>query len=192
MQKAIRPALALLAFIGLMFAHKAIGQTQDWPWLGVIITDISSGDVEGYNGGGAGSYITGVEYAGPASAAGLLRHDIIIAVDGRTTLNTRELTCLIQGRRPGDVVSVTVMRAGQQQSIPATLGSWPPSKDFPRPALGNCGKEPVSSLRGGQLAAAPPEFHQRMTAKAVSAGTPKTTARNGNSPTTEWPWVVPT
>jgi len=192
MKNAIRPALALLAFMGLVFAQKAIGQTQDWPWLGVIITDITSGNVEGYDGGGAGSYITGVEYAGPASAAGLLRHDIIIAVDGRTALNTRELTCLIQGRRPGDVVSVTVMRAGRQQSIPATLGRWPPSKEFPRPALGNCGKDPVSSLRGGQLAAALSDFHQRTTAKAASAGTPKTTARNGSSPTTEWPWVVPT
>lgn len=191
MQKATRPTLALLAFMGLMFAQKASGQTQDWPWLGVIITDISSGDVEGYKGGGAGSYVTGIEYAGPASDAGLLRHDIIIAVDGRSALNTRELTCLIQGRRPGDVVSVTVMRAGRQQSMPATLGRWPPSKDFPRPALGNCGKEPVSSLRGDQPARALSDFH-RMTAKAASAGTPKTMARNGNSPTTEWPWVVPT
>lgn len=184
MQKPSWPALALLAFMGLMLAHKAIGQTQDWPWLGVIITDISSGNVEGYKGGGAGSYVTGVEHGGPASAAGLLHHDIIIAVDGRSAVNTRELTCLIQGRRPGDTVAVTVMRAGRRQSIPATLGSWPPSKEFPRPALGNCGKEPVSGLGGGQFATAPPEF-RRMIAKAASAGTPKTAARNGNSPTTE-------
>ena len=185
MRKAIRPALALLTFMGLMFAQKASGQTQDWPWLGVIITDIGSGDVEGYQGGGAGSYVTGVEHAGPASDAGLIRHDIIIAVDGRSALNTRELTCLIQGRRPGDVVSVTVMRAGRQQSMPATLGRWPPSKDFPRPALGNCGQAPVSSLRGDQRARALSEFHQRTSAAAASAGTPKTMARNGNSPTTE-------
>jgi S1-C subfamily serine protease len=144
MRNAIRPALALLALAGLMFAHRAMGQTQDWPWLGVIITDISSGNVEGYGGGGPGSYVTGVEYAGPAFAAGLLRHDIIVAVDGRTALNTRELTCIIQGKRPGDVVSVTIMRAGRRQSVPATLGRWPPSHDFPRPALANCGKDPVS------------------------------------------------
>ena len=185
MRKAIRPALALLACTGLLFAQKASGQTQDWPWLGVIITDISSGTVEGYKGGGAGSYVTGIEQAGPASDAGLLRHDIIIGVDGRSALNTRELTCLIQGRRPGDVVSVTIMRAGQRQSIPATLGRWPPSKEFPRPAIGNCGKEPVSRLRAGQDALALSDFHWRMMAKAASVGTPKTMARNGNSPTTE-------
>lgn len=185
MQKTTRPALALLAFMGLMFAQKASGQTPDWPWLGVIITDISSGNIEEYKADGAGSYVTGIEHAGPASDAGLIRHDIIIAVDGRSALNTRELTCLIQGRRPGDVVSVTVMRAGQRQSMPATLGRWPPSKEFPRPAIGNCGKEPVSSVRRGQPALALSDFHQRTIATAASAGTPKTMARNGNSPTTE-------
>jgi hypothetical protein len=154
MQKTTRPALALLAFMGLMFAQTASGQAQDWPWLGVIITDISSGNIEEYKADGAGSYVTGIEHAGPASDAGLIRHDIIIAVDSRSALNTRELTCLIQGRRPGDVVSVTVMRAGQRQSMPATLGRWPPSKEFPRPAIGNCGKEPVSSVRAPRSACA--------------------------------------
>lgn len=147
MRNAIRPALVVLAALGLMSAEGAIGQTQDWPWLGVIITDINRVEVQGYRGGGAGSYVTGVEQPGPASAAGLIRHDIIVAVDGRTALNTRELTCIIQGKRPGDVVSVTVMRAGRQQSIATTLGRWPPSNEFPRPALANCGTDPVSSLR---------------------------------------------
>ena len=185
MRNAIRPALALLVLSSLTFVSHAMGQTQEWPWLGVIITDISDGKLQGYEGGGGGSYVTGAEQPGPASAAGLHRHDIIIAVDGRTALNTRELTCLIQGKRPGDTVSVTIVRGGRQQSVPATLGRWPPSKDFPRPALANCGKEPVSSLRGSQLAAILPAL--RMTVKAASAGRPNTMARNGSSPTTEWP-----
>ena len=146
MTNAIRPALALLACMGVMAAPRALGQAQEWPWLGVIITDISNGRLQGYEGvdGGGGSYVTGVEQPGPASAAGLHSHDIIIAVDGRTTLNTRELTCIIQGKRPGDVVSVTIMRGGRPQSLPATLGRWPPSTAFPRPALVNCGAGPVS------------------------------------------------
>ena len=184
MRNAIRPALALLVLSSLTFVSLAMGQAQEWPWLGVIITDISNGKLQGYEGGGGGgAYVTGVEQHGPASAAGLHSHDIIIAVDGRTALNTRELTCLIQGKRPGDTVSVTIVRGGRQRSVPATLGHWPPSKDFPRPALANCGKDPVSSLRGRQPAATLPD--QRMTAKAASAGTPNTMARNGSSPTTE-------
>ncbi|MBX9590605.1 MAG: PDZ domain-containing protein [Hyphomonadaceae bacterium] len=163
MRLAIRPALAVVAAMGLMLALSDSGRAEDWPWLGVIITDTNGSNLEGYGGSG-GSYVTGIESAGPAFTAGLLRHDIIIAVDGLSTVNTRELTCLIQGKRPGDTVLVTVMRAGRQTSLPATLGRWPESREFPRPALAHCGRDPVSGLRGGQPAAALPVFAQRMTA----------------------------
>lgn len=182
---AIRPALVLVASLVAACSASAFGQTQNWPWLGVIITDISNPHVHGDLGSGGGSYVTGVETPGPAFAAGLFRHDIIIAIDGRSTQNTRELTCLIQGKRPGDRVSVTIMRGGKERSMTATLGAWPPSMDFPRPAIANCGKEPVSSLHARQFAAVVPHPNQRATASAASAGTPNTTARNGNSPATE-------
>lgn len=146
MKIAVRPTLAVMVPIALLSLGGAVAQGGGWPWLGVIITDINRVNVEGYDGGGSGAYVTGVEQPGPASAAGLLRHDIIVAVDGKTTLNTRELTCLIQGKRPGDVVSVTVMRTGRPHSITPMLGSWPDVKDFPRPMPGNCGADPVSSL----------------------------------------------
>lgn len=146
MKIAVRPALAVMVSIALLLPQGAVAQNRGWPWLGVIITDINRLNVQGYDGGGSGAYVTGVEQPGPASTAGLQRHDIIVAVDGRTTLNTRELTCVIQGKRPGDVVSVTVMRGGKPHSITAMLGSWPDSTEFPRPTPGNCGGEPVSGL----------------------------------------------
>jgi serine protease Do len=185
MRKVIHRTFALFALTVLLNTGPAVAQVRDWPWLGVIITDISSGNVEGYIGGGGGAYVTGVEQPGPAFAAGLSRHDIIVGVDGRSTLNTRELTCLIQVKRPGDTILVTVMRGGRQQSVPATLGRWPENKEFPRPAVGNCGGDPVSSLRGPQLAAVVLPPVQRVTANAASAGTPNTTTRNGSSPMTE-------
>lgn len=145
MRNARWPALVLPAWISLIIASGATGQAPDWPWLGVIITDITKSDLDGRGGGEGGSYVTGVETPGPASAAGVLRHDIIVAVDGRAAINTRELTCLIQGRRPGDVVLVTIMRGGRQQSMTAKLARWPEFKDFPRPRSGDCGKDRVSA-----------------------------------------------
>lgn len=185
MRKVMHRTLASIALSVLLSAGPAMAQVRDWPWLGVIITDISSGNVEGYAGGGGGAYVTGVEQPGPAYAAGLFRHDIIVGVDGRSTLNTRELTCLIQVKRPGDTILVTVMRGGRQKSVRTTLGRWPENEEFPRPAAGNCGGDPVSSLRGSQLAAVLLPPAQRVSANAASAGTPNTTARNGSSPTTE-------
>jgi membrane-associated protease RseP (regulator of RpoE activity) len=146
MIRAIRPALALAAGIFTMPVQSAVGQLKDWPWLGVVITDISSGNVHGYTGGGSGSYITGVEEPGPAATAGLYRHDIIVGLDGRTALNTRELTCLLQGKRPGETVEVNFKRGGRERSMLVKLGSWPASKEFPPPANAHCSGAPVSSL----------------------------------------------
>ena len=108
-----------------------------------MVTDINRFNVDGYEGGGSGAFVTDIEDRGPALAAGLRRHDIIVAVDGRIALNTRELTCLIHGRRPGDTVSVTVMRDGRRYAVSVTLGAWP-ATDLAQPASGNCGREPVS------------------------------------------------
>ncbi len=164
MRYASRPTLALALLSGLAFVPSAAGQGREWPWLGVIITDISDGALLGYQGGGGGgAYVTGVEQPGPASAAGLHSHDIIIGVDGLSAVNARELTCLIQGKRPGDTVSVTILRGGRQKLMPTTLGRWPESKDFPRPAVANCGKDPVSSLRR-RPAASRRAYDQRATA----------------------------
>ena len=145
MRRAIRP-LAILAVFVLAMAQGATAQLRDWPWLGVSITDISSGDVEGYRGGGSGAYVTGIDTPSPAASAGLHRHDIIVGLDGRTTLNTRELTCLLQSKRPGEVIDVMFTRGGRMRTMKVTLGTWPGNSDFPRPADGRCGAAPVSDL----------------------------------------------
>lgn len=143
MKGPIQPLAALsLLFVALI--APVHGQMQDWPWLGVVITDISSGNVEGYTGGGAGSYVTGVEEPGPAFAAGLQRHDIIVGLDGRTALNTRELTCLLQAKRPGESVNVVFKRGGREQSMRVVLGRWPQASEFPRPASGRCPTQAIS------------------------------------------------
>jgi S1-C subfamily serine protease len=146
MAKARRLALSLLAAIGVFVASEGLGQTPDWPWLGVVISDISDNDAESLGSRESGSLVVSVEYAGPALAAGLRRLDIIVAIDGRPASNTRELTCIIQGRRPGDVVLVTVVRAGKSRMVPAKLGRWPDAKEFPRPSLSDCGRDKVSAL----------------------------------------------
>ena len=143
MRLSIWPAAGLGLWLFAMTAH-GHAQMQDWPWLGVVITDISSGNVEGYTGGGAGSYVTGVEEPGPAFAAGLRRHDIIVGLDGRIALNTRELTCLLQAKRPGESVEVFYKRGGREQALRVVLGRWPQVSEFPRPASGRCPTQAVS------------------------------------------------
>ena len=145
MAHAILLALALVAAIAAQSHWPARAQHMDWPWLGVVIADVGSTDPEGAGGNvGGGTYVTGVDQDGPSSVAGLLRHDIIVAVDGRPAGNTRELNCLIQPRRPGEVVMVTIMRGGRPRTFSVTLGRWPQSEHFPRPNFVECGRDRLS------------------------------------------------
>ena len=52
-----------------------------------------------------------------AKKAGLLQGDILIAFDGRTDRmsESQVLADLLRRRKPGDVVSVTVLRSGEKQ-----------------------------------------------------------------------------
>jgi S1-C subfamily serine protease len=143
MKVLIRPAAAIAIWLALS-APLAHAQLQNWPWLGVVITDINSGNVHGYTGGGFGSYVTGVEEPGPAFAAGLRRHDIIVGLDGRAAMNTRELTCLLQAKRPGESIEVLYKRGGREQALRVVLGSWPQATDFPRPVSSRCPTQAVS------------------------------------------------
>lgn len=147
MRSLIRPAAVLSMWLLAQLAPIAHAQLQDWPWLGVVITDINSGNVHGYTGGGAGSYVTRVEEPGPAFAAGLRRHDIIVGLDGRSALNTRELTCLLQAKRPGESVDVLYKRGGRENAMRIVLGSWPQAAGFPRPVSGGCPGQAVSALQ---------------------------------------------
>jgi S1-C subfamily serine protease len=144
MASKLRRALALSALAGALAATEAASQGLEWPWLGVTITDIVGVGLGDKGATDGGSYVTNVDHAGPASNAGVARHDIIIAIDGRRAINPRELTCLIQGRRPGDLVQVSIMRGGRPHTMPARLARWPEGR-FPPPLLGECGRDRISA-----------------------------------------------
>ncbi len=55
--------------------------------------------------------------------------DIIVAIDGQPVTTNGDLRGLIENsKHPGDVSSVTVLRDGQRQDIPVTLGERPPTQ----------------------------------------------------------------
>jgi 2-alkenal reductase len=54
--------------------------------------------------------------------------DIILAIDGRSVGSTGELRSYIENNKnPGDTVTLTVSRNGQQLDVPVTLSERPPS-----------------------------------------------------------------
>ena len=88
----------------------------------------------------SGALVTDVVNGSPADKAALkgstgettfqLQHvktggDVIAAVDGKIVHASNELSELIAAHKPGDVVTITVIRDGAQHNVQVTLGSRP-------------------------------------------------------------------
>jgi S1-C subfamily serine protease len=88
----------------------------------------------------SGALITDVVNGSPADDAGLkgatgettfqLQHvktggDVVIAVDGKPVLQNNDLSKLVAQHKPGDTVTLNIIRGGQHATVDVTLGSRP-------------------------------------------------------------------
>lgn len=73
----------------------------------------------------AGALIAAVESGGPAARAGLRSGDIVTKLNGKPIGPGQSLRALLLEYKPGDVVTLDVLRDGQQLSIDVTLGTRP-------------------------------------------------------------------
>ncbi len=79
-----------------------------------------------------GLLVTNVEAGSPAARAGLkgvqrtndgyAPGDVVVAVDGRPTLKTEDLSYVLNQKRPGETVTLDVLRGGRTQRLTVTLG----------------------------------------------------------------------
>jgi len=70
-----------------------------------------------------GAAIASVNSGSPGDEAGLREGDIVIAVDDRPITSDIELIAAVRSYRPGDEVTLTIIRDGQEQTVDLTLGS---------------------------------------------------------------------
>jgi putative serine protease PepD len=90
--------------------------------LGVQMTSESSiATVDGTSRQAA--EVAEVVSGGAAASAGIQKGDFITAVDGTPVTSAESLTAQVRSRAPGDTVTLTVVRGGQQQEIRVQLGS---------------------------------------------------------------------
>lgn len=78
-----------------------------------------------------GAYVSGGEgeaaviIGSPADKAGIKQKDIIIKVDGEQITETNTLSSVLAKYAPGDKISLTILRDGQEQSVQVTLETYP-------------------------------------------------------------------
>jgi aminopeptidase YwaD len=69
-----------------------------------------------------GVRLTGVRADSPADRAGLKAGDVIVEFDGKPVKDLYEYTEALQAKKPGDTVTIVVLREGERMSLTATLG----------------------------------------------------------------------
>jgi putative serine protease PepD len=79
----------------------------------------------GADGTPSGVAIVAVTDGGPADRAGLRAGDVITSVAGTATPDTTALAEMLASKDPGQPVTLTITRGGQQQTVPVTLGELP-------------------------------------------------------------------
>ena len=96
------------------------------PLLGVQIADVSAEDAEVYRLPRiAGVLIEDFNPASPAEASGLERHDVITAIDGTPVERVGQLQRLIAQHDPGQIVTLAVVRYGEQREFRVRLAEGP-------------------------------------------------------------------
>jgi putative serine protease PepD len=90
-------------------------------YMGVRIADATETGDEDVRG----VVVAGVERGSPAADAGLQEGDVITAVDGEAVRDPAALTSNIRGHAPGDRVTLTVNRDGDETEVTVTLGTLP-------------------------------------------------------------------
>ncbi|GAA1940807.1 S1C family serine protease [Nocardioides marmoribigeumensis] len=99
------------------------GQSPTHARLGITVSDKGSSTDPTDNGLITGA---GVEQVTPGSAgdkAGLEAGDVVTKVDDEPISSSESLVATIRGYRPGDKVTLTILRDGKTQTLDATLDS---------------------------------------------------------------------
>lgn len=99
------------------------GESTAAGYLGVAGADAT--------GARSGAVITSVERGSPAAKAGLGDADVVVAIDGQPVSSQVDLAARIRTRQPGDTVTLTVERDGEQRSVQVTLGTAPANLQAP-------------------------------------------------------------
>lgn len=96
-------------------------------WLGLSALDLNPQIVQKLQlNTDDGVLITDIYTNGPADIAGLLRGDIIQAINGNATPNMLSAKQEFANLRPGDLISMNVIRQGQLFELEAVLSAAPP------------------------------------------------------------------
>ncbi len=138
-----REAIAVLAVTlacaaaGALIADPAAAQSsrsrgEGRGWLGVYLQDIRPELREALDlKEERGVLITRVTPDGPADRGGLMRRDFIVRINDHAVDDSEDLTGWLERSRPGQSVSIVVVRDGERRTLNLRLGERPSGREAP-------------------------------------------------------------
>jgi serine protease Do len=73
----------------------------------------------------SGAVVMSVVAGTGAATAGVKQGDIIVKIDGTTIASAQDVTSVISAKRPGDNITVEVVRGKKHLTLTITLGNRP-------------------------------------------------------------------
>ncbi|MBM3497221.1 MAG: PDZ domain-containing protein [Armatimonadetes bacterium] len=96
-------------------------------WLGVTIRDLDGNLRDAYGAPDGGALIETVREDGPGAAGGLREEDVVVRVDGRSVKDSWDLQQTVANRRPGEGLTLDVVRNRKAERLTVKLGDMPAS-----------------------------------------------------------------
>lgn len=126
-------------------------------WLGVTMQPMTEALAKAVGRkDSTGVLVNDVQPDGPAAKAGLKQGDVVIALNGGTIRDPRDLATQVAGLKAGDRAKLQVWRDGRETSLSLTVGSQPAEQNA---ALDEAGKDERVGLA---LAPVTPELRARL------------------------------
>jgi serine protease Do len=95
-------------------------------WLGVYVQTVDDDLAEGFElSVTEGAVINDIVRKSPADVAGLEEDDIIIAINSKTVSDQMDVTRAVRKAKPGDKMTLTVMRGDKKMDFNVTLAAEP-------------------------------------------------------------------
>ncbi len=120
-------------------------------YLGVSVSDLTPDLAQGFGvaAGTKGAVIQNVLADSPAAKAGIQAGDIAVSVNGKGVETSAALTRAVSSVRPGNKVTLQVLRKGQKKELTATVAQRPDEERIAR-GEGGGDDEGGEKARGGE------------------------------------------
>jgi serine protease Do len=94
-------------------------------WLGISIRDLNENKRDYYKVPEGGVLVEEVREDGPAKGSDLQAEDVIVSINGEKVTDTWSLQKAVAGHRPGDELTLSVVRGGKPREVKINLGATP-------------------------------------------------------------------